>query len=219
MVYKLITNLKSKIILPSIYLPNLVYFKHLLLADEILIEKHQNYLKQTYSNRCKILGSNGVQVLSTPIIKIHHTKQPVGLVKINYEEEWQKQHWLAFQSAYGKSAYWMHYKDYFEAFYLKNKYEFLFDLNFDLLKLIIKLLKVEKNITTTETFILEPTNTLDLRNYFDAKNRNLAELEEALTIKKYLQVFIEKYPFQSNLSIIDLLMNCGPQSKNYLIND
>jgi hypothetical protein len=157
--------------------------------------------------------------LSIPTIKIHHQKQPIGLVKINYEEDWQKQHWLAFQSAYGKSAFWFYYKDYFETFYLKNKYEYLFELNMDLLKLVIKLLKVEKQVNSTDAFRPEYNNVLDLRNYFDAKNRNKAELEYAEKQKKYLQVFTEKYPFQSNLSIIDLLMNQGPMSKNYLLHD
>lgn len=197
----------------------MVYIKHLLTAEEVFIEKHQNYVKQTYSNRCKILSANGIQVLSIPTIKLHNEKQPIGLVKINYEEDWQKQHWLAFQSAYGKSAFWFYYKDYFEAFYLKNKYEYLFELNMDLLKLVIKLLKVEIPIISTDAFRPEYHNALDLRNYFDAKNRNKAELEEAEKLKKYLQVFTEKFPFQANLSIIDLLMNQGPLSKNYLLND
>ncbi len=209
----------AQAILPSTYLPNLVYIKHLLTAEEVLIEKHQNYVKQTYSNRCKILSANGIQVLSIPTIKLHNEKQPIGLVKINYEEDWQKQHWLAFQSAYGKSAFWFYYKDYFETFYLKKKYEYLFEFNMDLLKLVIKLLKVEKQVSSTDAFRPEYNNALDLRNYFDAKNRNKAELNEAEKLKKYLQVFTEKYPFQANLSILDLLMNQGPLSKNYLLND
>jgi len=209
----------TQALFPSNYLPNLVYIKYLLTAEEVFIEKHQNYLKQTYSNRCKILGANGIQVLSIPIIKIHNQKQPIGLVKINYEEDWQKQHWLAFQSAYGKSAFWFHYQDYFEPFYFKNKYEYLFEFNMDLLKLVIKLLKIEKKLSVTDAFKKEYENALDLRNYFDAKNRNEAEIADAAKQKKYLQVFTEKYEFQSNLSIMDLLMNQGPQSANLLLND
>jgi len=197
----------------------LVYVKYLLSATEIVIEKHQNYIKQTYSNRCNILGANGIQTLSIPIIKLHNQKQLIGLVRINYEENWQKQHWLAFQSAFGKSAFWFHYKDYFEEFYLKNKYEYLFDFNNDLLKLVIKLLKVEKQINFTDSFRPVYNNTLDLRAFFDAKNRCLAEDTDAKKLKKYLQVFTEKFPFQSNLSILDLLMNQGTQSTNILLND
>lgn len=206
------------IILPSAYLPNLVYFAHLLNAEQIIIEQHQNYIKQTYTNRCHILGANGIQVLSIPVVKIHHTKQAINQVQINYEEDWQKQHWLAFQSAYGKSAFWFYYKDYFEAFYLQQKHRYLFELNNELLKLILRLLKVNKTITYTQSFELEYTDATDLRHYFDAKKRSPQENEAVLQLKKYLQVFTEKYPFQSNLSIIDLLMNQGPQSKNYLLN-
>ncbi len=204
---------------PSTYLPNLVYAKHLLLADEILLEKHQNYLKQTYANRCHILGANGVQVLSIPTVKIHFSKQAFGEVKINYDESWQKQHWLAFQSAYGNSSFWFYYKDFFEPFYFQQKHEYLFDFNTELLKIILKLLKQEKPISYTEKYELEYTNITDLRNYFDAKKRNQQEVIAGENMKKYLQVFTEKYPFQANLSVLDLLMNQGPQSKNYLLND
>lgn len=210
---------RNQSLFPSTYLPNLVYFKHLLLADEILIEKHQNYLKQTYANRCCILGANGVQVLSIPTVKIHFSKQAFCDVKINYNESWQKQHWLAFQSAYGNSSFWFYYKDFLEPFYLQNRYESLFEFNSELLKLILKLLKAEKSITFTEKYELEYENRTDLRSYFDSKKRNQNENMEAENMKKYLQVFTEKYPFQANLSILDLLMNQGPQSKNYLLND
>jgi hypothetical protein len=47
----------------------------------------------------------------------------------------------------------------------------------------------------------------------------MEEQNEGNNLKKYLQVFAEKYPFQPNLSIIDLLMNQGPQAKTYLLND
>jgi len=204
---------------PSTYLPNLVYAKHLLLADEILLEKHQNYLKQTYANRCYILGANGIQVLSIPTVKIHFSKQAFGDVKINYDENWQKQHWLAFQSAYGNSSFWFYYKDFFEPFYFQKKHECLFDFNTELLKLILKLLKVEKPISFTENYKLAHENVSDLRNYFDAKNRNDSEVKEGANMKKYIQVFTEKFTFQANLSVLDLLMNQGPQSKNYLLND
>lgn len=210
---KLTKNLNKKIILPSHYLPNLVYIKYLLHANEIIIEKHQNYVKQTYSNRCHILGANGIQILTIPIVKIHNQKQPFFEVKINYEENWQKQHWLAFQSAYGKSAFWFYYKDYFENFYIQNKYQYLLEFNTNLLQLIIKLLKENRHFSFTQNYELTYNNATDLREYFDAKNRNKNEINESENLPTYLQVFAEKFPFQPNLSIIDLLMNNGPQSK------
>jgi hypothetical protein len=41
-------------------------------------------------------------------------------------------------------------------------------------------------------------------------------LEEAQNLKKYIQVFEGKFPIERNLSIMDLLMNEGPQSLEYL---
>ena len=208
----------TEIILPCHYLPNMLYMKKLLLADKAIIEIHQNFTKQTYSNRCNILSANGIQTLSIPTVKIHHTKQTIAQVRISYEENWQKQHWLALQSAYGKSAFWLYYKDYFESFYLKHKYEFLHELNNGLLLLLLKLLKTETSTQYSNSFEENYINTNDLRQYFHAKKQNLQEQEEASKLKKYLQVFAEKFHFEANLSVIDLLMNLGPQSKNYLLN-
>jgi hypothetical protein len=55
----------------------------------------------------------------------------------------------------------------------------------------------------------------DFRNSFQAKNPNIDK--ELLFEKKYYQVFAEKFTFKPNLSIIDLLFNVGPLSKDYLV--
>ncbi len=80
-------------------------------------------------------------------------------------------------------------------------------------------MKAEVPIIFTKNYEMEYENLTDLRSHFDAKKRNQNEVVEAQNMKKYLQVFAEKFPFQTNLSIIDLLMNQGTQSKNYLLND
>jgi len=56
---------------------------------------------------------------------------------------------------------------------------------------------------------------VDLRNYFQAKTN--VHSQELIIYKPYLQVFSEKYSFQPNLSILDILFNQGPVSKDFLI--
>ena len=49
------------------YLPSLEYFCALLKHDEIVIEAHEHFEKQSYRNRCRILTTNKVDVLTVPV--------------------------------------------------------------------------------------------------------------------------------------------------------
>ena len=48
--------------------------------------------------------------------------------------------------------------------------------------------------------------------FTDLRNLNWSNIK----IKKYDQVFMEKYGFQNNLSVLDLIFNLGPNSSAYL---
>jgi len=196
------------------YLPPIAWFQHALTAESILIESHENYLKQTYRNRCKILSANGILDLSIPII--HQSgKQLISEILTQENEPWRKQHWQAICTAYGKSAFFLYYRDALEKFYLKSEPVKLFHYNLALLKLLLKMLKIDKQIIFTSRFEPNANHSNDLRYYFNAKgNPKPAELVRE---QAYFQVFAEKFPFQANLSILDLLFNVGPISKDYLL--
>lgn len=204
----------SKVILLSTaYLPPIAWFQHLLHADKVYLEQHENYTKQSYRNRCRILTANGSMDLSIPIQ--HKGKQAIKEVLIQDAEMWRKQHWQAICSAYGKSAFFLYYKDAFEPFFQMGSSKNLFEHNLKLIQLVLRFLKVNIPIELTESFEPVPTNTIDLRNYFQAKTNEPAQ--ELLLNKPYLQVFSDKFTFQPNLSILDILFNQGPVAKDFLI--
>lgn len=134
-------------------------------------------------------------------------------VKINYEEDWQRQHWQSIRSAYGNSPFFDFYADYFSSFYEKKKYSHLLDYNTELLKLILKLLKLDKKIILTETFVA-PENEMDFRSLISPKVP--IENDTSFQPKHYLQVFEDRHGFIPNVSIIDLLCCVGPASKEIL---
>ena len=61
--------MQKTILVSTAYLPSVFYLKQLLLHDTILIEKQENFIKQTYRNRCDIMSANGMMSLSIPLIK------------------------------------------------------------------------------------------------------------------------------------------------------
>jgi hypothetical protein len=197
----------SKIILSSAYLGPVQWYAAFL-NNDATIEQHEHYVKQTWRNRMRIAGPNGVQDLIIPVHARNHT--PLHEVTINYTEAWQRQHWQSIRSAYGNSPFFEFYADHFSPFYERKHCEKLLDYNTELLALTLRLLKQKKEIVFTNEFIPSPENTTDLRSHISPK-------ENATFIpKRYLQVFEERHGFIPNLSIIDLLCCVGPASVEIL---
>jgi len=100
------------------YLPCLEYFIQLVQSENICLEAHENFQKQTYRNRFSILTANKIDTLSVPVLK-SNSKQLIREVEIDYTQLWQKIHRRAIQSAYGKAPYYEYYADYFKQLYDK----------------------------------------------------------------------------------------------------
>ena len=182
----------------------------------VYIEACENFQKQSYRNRCRFYGAEGVQTLSFPILHEGGThKQPITEIKIDYKTPWVQQHERAIVSAYGTSAYFEYYQDELFAI-LESKYEKLFDLNMALLRFFIEKTGIKVDLRLTTDFVIEPEME-DLREKIHPKRPNniLHDLELE---KPYFQVFAPKYGFMSDLSIMDLLFNEGPDSIMFLKN-
>ena len=190
----------------------------------IYIEACENFQKQSYRNRCYFYGADGVQSLQVPILHEGGThKQPVSEIKIDWSKPWLLQHKRAIISAYRTSAYFEYYQDELFAI-LDSQPEKLFDLNIDIIRFFIEKTGLAIDLRTTEDYSREgsiPTsdgntvNCEDFRERIHPKRENT--ILEDLGIKKpYFQVFAQKHGFQSDLSIMDLLFNEGPESICYL---
>lgn len=197
-------------ILSAQYFPNIEYISKFLVFDKIIIEAHENYLKKTFRTRCDILSANGIITLSIPVIQNKNTKTLIKDIEISYAENWQKLHLSALESAYNSSPFFEFYIDDFKHFF-NQKYTNLFEFNIEILKLILETIGIKTKIETTEKFIEINTVLNDFR-FSISKTRN----EEINT--KYVQVFSEKFKFQPNLSILDVIFNLGPESILYLKN-
>lgn len=199
-----------KILLSTSYLGPVEYFASIVNAEEIIIEKQEHYIKQTFRNRCLISTTNGMQSLTIPVIKVNGNRTQIKDVQIAYFEKWQMNHWRTIESAYSNAPYFLFYQDAIFPYYQK-KFKYLFDFNYELLQIILGFLKVEVALSFTEEYQL-PINkdVLDLRNTFSPKN------ESGLSFPRYIQVFEEKHGFMENLSILDLLFNEGPEALSYL---
>ena len=182
----------------------------------VYIEACENFQKQSYRNRCQFYAADGVQTLSFPILHDGGThKQPVADIRIDYSKPWVLQHKRAIVSAYGMSAYFDYYKDELFAI-LDSQPEKLLDLNLALLRFFIEKIGLKVDLRLTEDYVKE-TDCEDLREVIHPKKDN--DVLRRLGLEKpYFQVFAQKYGFKSDLSVMDLLFNEGPDSILYLKN-
>lgn len=196
-----------KVLIESQYLPSVAYFVLLTNAEEVWIEAQENFEKQTYRNRCEILGANNIQRLSVPLYSAN-SGLPIRNMQIDHRQKWATNHWRTIQSAYGKAPFFDYYADYLHAELFKPT-KSLFELNQRLLTLCLKMLGVKVKINLTEKYDLKPTEGIfDYRSVIHPKKGI-----EGLTWfrpESYYQVFGKD--FVSNLSIIDLLFCMGPDS-------
>jgi hypothetical protein len=179
--------------------------------DEVALEAHEHFLKQTYRNRCHILTANGVDTLIVPVIH-SSVKMPIREVKIDYSQAWVKRHWGAIATAYGKAPYFEYFADDFDRIYQK-KPSFLFDLNWEFLTICLRLLRLKPTIRLTETYQAElEVGQFDALSIVHPKkafrNNNL------YNPVVYQQNFGNE--FVPDLSIIDLLMCKGAEATHIL---
>ncbi len=197
-------------VLPMFYLPPVDYFTQLnKYKPDIWIEKEEHFPKQTYRNRANIYSPEGILSLVVPVIKGSKNHTKVKDVKISYDFNWQRLHWQSLQACYRRSAYFEYYEDELAPFY-ENRYEYLFDYNMQLFLFLLKAVKLNINLKFTEDYLADYHETKDFRQVINPKTIT------SINSKPYFQVFEERKGFLSNLSIVDLLFNQGPQAVNYL---
>jgi hypothetical protein len=195
------------IVIESQYLPGILYFSLLESADEIIIDQNENYVRQTYRNRAEILGSNGVINLAVPVER-GRSKQLIKETTVDNTSNWQKVHWRGIRSAYGKSPFFEYYADQLAPTYEK-RYQYLVDINHDLMSCLVKMTGLDVQWSYSEGYI--DAESIEIQDYRSAINpKNRGEYRGKLSTQVYPQVFGSK--FVQGMSLIDLLCCEGPSA-------
>ena len=199
------------ILIHPTYFPNVAHFVAMLKAEEIVLETHDNYQKQTYRNRAFIYGANGKLQLSVPVVYSQKERQKYQDIKIHNAEKWQILHWKSLESAYRTSPFFEFYEDELKPLFTE-KTENLLDFNLKCFETVLECLQLDLNISETESFQKTITDKTDFRYLVNSRK------EANFNFDKYTQVFGEKHGFINNLSILDLLFNEGTNALSYLEN-
>ena len=201
-----------QLLLDSVYAGNIDYYCAISRSNEVKIDVHQYFQKQTYRNRCVIAGANGSLNLIVPIIRAKG-KTALGDIKIDNSQNWKKIHWKSLESAYRTSPYFEFYEYEFKAIYLHKMHQSLFDFNNDIFSVILNCLQIEINVNFSTSYNKNYSDFLDLREIIHPKKSP----SRFYNNPQYRQVFETKYPHLENLSVLDLLFNEGPRASELLL--
>ena len=211
-------------LLSSTYFGPVQWYQKLHRYDRCLIEQHDNFVKQTYRNRCVIPTTNGSQVLSIPVSCPEGnplSKTPMQDIRISDHGNWRHIHWNALCSAYGESPFFMYYEDDLRPFF-EQKWTFLLDFNMAITEKMIELLDIQPKISLTTAF--QPIETRAENTQLDGLVDDFRDIirpkhpgsDAAFTARPYYQVYQQKHGFQPNMSILDLLFNEGNEAVLWL---
>lgn len=201
-------------VLSTAYFPPLQFFAKIKKHPTLLLEQHETYPKQTYRNRCEISSANGKLSLSIPVVKPKGNRTAINEILIDYSEPWHVKHWRAIGSAYRRSAFFELLEPEFSAIF-NHKWDSLWNLNMATIELSLGILNLNRKFSGTQQFERQyPANYCDYRNSISPKTDWKSDSE--FKPKQYYQVFSDRYGFIPNLSILDLIFNCGPEGIDYL---
>lgn len=190
-------------VLPVAYFPPVEYFTVLVRYSAVYLDPFENYQKQSYRNRCRILSANGPEDLNFPII--HDGSRLITDIKVDYSTPWLRRTEYAIDSAYYNSPFFEYYRDGLFAV-LDSRPERLWDLDVAVIEFFCSRIGIPV------------PRVLDSAAVAVGADRPVIhpKVPGDFVGKEYWQVFREKFGFVSNLSIMDLLFNEGPESVCYL---
>jgi hypothetical protein len=198
------------------YFAPVQYYWHWNRCSNRWIESSEHYIKQTWRNRCVIATANGPMVLSLPV-ESGAEKVYIRDVRLSDHGNWRHLHWNGIESAYNSSPFFEYYADDLQPFF-DQKFIFLFDFNESIHEKMCEILDISSLSKKTSEYQHSqdlPSEWTDLRERIHPK-KDFRISDPDFRTKPYYQVFDRKYGFQSNLSILDLLFNMGPESILYL---
>lgn len=160
-----------------------------------------------------IMGPNGVISLSIPVIRKRGEKTLLRDIRIDYDSNWNKIHWRSLIASYTSSPFFEYLADELHPFYEKS-FDFLIDLNQELVEHTLGFLGLNIKVNCSDAFT--PIKSGDDPRHFIHPKKDQTVADPGFLSKEYHQVFSDRLGFQSNLSILDLIFNEGPDALAYL---
>lgn len=218
-------------ILQSNYIPWKGYFDLIDSVDEFVFYDEVQYTKNDWRNRNKIKTPQGVSWLTVPVgINLDRRVCDVYL-----DSKWQKKHWQSISLNYRRSKNYDVISEWLAPLYLNVHHENLSEMNQLFIREVCKFLDIDTKFSKSSDFYLTGDRVERLANI--CIQAGATEYVSGPSAREYIQESVfhkldleitwfnysgyPEYPqlwggFEAQVSIIDLLFNCGKESMQYL---
>jgi len=218
------------------YIPWRGYFHQIQKSDVFVFYDDVQYDKHGWRNRNRIKTRNGPLWLTIPARKksviLNHT--PINEIFIDWSKDWARKHWTTIEQQYSKAPFFSDYAKTLSKYY-DTRYEMLADFTIDLtieiaLKLGITDTKFIRSssldvLGTKTDRLLRILQSLGASHYISgpAAKRYLEEdklANQGISVE-YMTYEYPEYsqlypPYESQLSVLDLLFMMGADSSRYI---
>lgn len=211
------------------YLPYLGFFHKLAHCDVFVALDHVQFQKNGLQNRNRIKtgSTEGSQWITVPVL--HNHGQAINQVRMNSSSPWQKKHWNALVGNYSRARCFHKYTNQLQRL-LFTDYPNLSQLNMELTAWCMETLDIRTPVVVSSELGVDGRATSLLVNICRAvgadaylsgpggarymqmglfEDSGLQVLWQDFSCPAYEQQFPEA-GFMPNLSVVDALLNCGP---------
>ena len=195
------------------YFPLINAYVDMLNVGIVSFSQDTAFRKSTFRNRMLIADSTGLLELSVPIVGGRNCKRIFNEVEIDYKTDWQTLHFKSICTAYGKAPWFSHYQAELMELY-KTQSPTLASWNLKCIEWANKKLKIEKQIQFHSIKPNDEHQVINRVDFYKPSNYNQLNMDSIIS---YQQVFQHRNGFYVNLSILDLLLNEGPNARNLLL--
>lgn len=219
-------------IIQSCYIPWRGYFDFIDDVDLFIFHDDLQYTKGDWRNRNKIKTPRG---LVWVIVPVHYksTSQLICETIIDYSQRWIKKTINQMADNYQTSPYFKTYSDEFFNI-LNQKYETISQLNININNWIMQTLNIKTEIRISSEFhpvgsktdrLIDILKKVGATSYLSGPSaKDYIEVEKFKEAGIGLEYKVYEYqeypqlhgPFEPHVSVLDLLFNCGPDSRKYL---
>ena len=217
------------------YLPWLRYFEKIARCDVFIVLDNIQFNKNGWQNRNKVKTAAGPTLLTVPVYDKY--AQTLEAVTINNSVAWNRKHARTIQQAYAKAPFLAQHAPFLQDTY-SHPWERLNDLNRYMLDYFVCALGITTRIVYASELQVPGVATERLINlikavdgthyysgayaldaYLDATQ--LADAGLALVLQEWHAPTYSQLngAFVPDLSVIDLLLNCGPMSLRVLLGE
>jgi len=218
------------------YLPWCGFFDRISKCDVFVLLDNVQYSKNYFINRNKIKTPSGWSWITIPVLTHGKLNQLIKDVEVDQKILWEKQHWKNIFFSYSKALFFSEHANFFRDLYAE-RYFRLEDVIERSLTYLLKSLDISTKIIRVSDleisgkkndYILNICKNLGADQYLsgpDGRNYlNLGQWQDAQIEVLFHDYHHPVYPqlygnFEPNMSVIDLLFNCGTKSREILTLD